>query len=163
MKAIRITENNIKEVYGRLRKFFYNNNRTGFIFWDNLDCGFKKHIKSFRSTKSYRSTIKDYNFEIPIYSKLPSPDSVDFVQNNEQPEMNHIFIRFTDMEFEYLEIGDKIAFCSNKIIIKSEWLEKRVMYKVYQATPMTDEEQHNLKVLAKQEHEFYKNDFYDYD
>lgn len=133
MKVITITENNMKEIYGRLNKFFHNNNATGFEEWHNVNCGFKRHI----SRDMYVDGRK-----INISARFPAPD---IRIDQKSPS---IIMEFTVLKVESLNLGDRIAFCGNRIILCTKetfFDEKLNCYTVYQALPMTQEAQEKMR------------------
>ena len=139
MKVIIITENNIKEVYGRLKKFFYNNNTTGFEGWYNYDCGFKKHI----SPKIY---IDDGRKTINI-NRYPSPDNIRI--EFDDTCSRYITLNLTPISACVLCYGDKIAFCGNRIIFRTKcfWGNNKYLYSVFQVLPMKSDEQEEIRLL----------------
>lgn len=136
MKVITITKDNISEMYSRLKKFFYNKNRTGFEEWHNFDCGFKKHINRYITLDGVKEEICNY---------FPSPESVELIEKGN----TWIRIVFTANNIDMLEVGDKIAFLSNRIITKKKWhiasLGKNI-YTVYQVKPMSEEQQSRIRM-----------------
>lgn len=136
MKAITITKENIGWVYSRLSKFFYNKNRTGFEEWHNFDCGFKKHISRYITIDGEKEEICNY---------FPSPELIELVEKGN----TWIRIVFTPNSIDTLEVGDKIAFLSNRIIIKNKWgitpLGKNI-YTVYQVKSMSEEYKSRIRM-----------------
>lgn len=155
MKALLITENNMKEVYGRLRRFFYNNNNTGFEEWHNFDCGFKKHISPM---------IYIDNNRIRNIHKYPSPDVVEYKKKGAVIGIgySYILIRLTATDVTSLQCGDKIAFCSNKIIYRTKctWGDYKYVYSVFQVLPMSKTEQEAKKLWAERESGIFEDDYY---
>jgi len=95
-----VTEKNIHVIYGKLKRFFYNKNDTGFIMYHNFDCGWKN--------------IKPYH----IKQKIIKPDYVELDKIN-----NTRFIRITlqnGVSGFAIELGDRIQFFGNKIIFQSK-------------------------------------------
>lgn len=138
MKVITITENNMKEIYGRLNKFFHNNNATGFEEWHSVNCGFKRHI----SRGMYIDGRKIKN----VSSRFPAPD---IRIDQEGPS---IIMDFTVLDPHSLKYGDKIAFCGNHIILRTKepfFGENLNLYTVYQASPMTQETQQKMRQRAE--------------
>lgn len=134
MKVITITENNIKEIYGRLNKFFHNNNATGFEEWHNVNCGFKRHIS--------RDMYIDGRKILNMSAKFPAPDI-----RIDQKDLT-IVVEFTALKSENIQIGDRIAFCGNHIILCTQetfFDEKKIFYTVYQALSMTQEAQEKMR------------------
>lgn len=137
MKVFTITKENIKDIYGRLHKFFYNKNKTGFIVWHNFDCGFKKRIRpviclscpNSKGVFKYRTMIK-----------YPAPTMLQLVENE------RIRLLITTGESDSLKIGDKIAFCSNRIIYRTEctWDKKRHKY-IYSVFQVCSDKEFNSK------------------
>lgn len=161
MKAIVITKNNIKDVYGRLRKFFYNKNKTGFESWHNFNCGFKKHISRYITI-----TIRDDEYSKEEKCKIsimyPAPEEIELcnyrkeyiICGEKRDSVPYIRMHITATDSTRFDVGDKIAFCGNRIIHKSKLFDDYV-YQVYQATPMSEHEQNILKECAKRESQFY--------
>lgn len=148
MKVIDITEKNIKDIYGRLRKFFYNNKKTGFEEWHNFDCGFKKHIDR---------KIHIDNNKIEVVNQYTSPIEMECVgEENEK----YIRILLSGTDGLVLHIGDKIAFCGNHIIIREKWSlnSHNYIYSVFQAKPMSKELQDSLRRQAEIERAEYEAD-----
>lgn len=139
MRVITITEKNIKNVYARIRKFFYNNNRTGFESWHNFDCGFKKRIN--RNIHLYG---EKYGEKMTISYMYPSPEEIKL-------DGQYIHIYYVAGESTTLKIGDKIAFLGNRITFREKWMygHMRYIYTVFQATPMSKETQENLRRKAR--------------
>ena len=116
MKGITITKENLNYVLGRLNKFFFNNNHTGFSVWYNCNCGSKKHIEPQLGNIDYRKA---------------ESISVDF---------NSVTIWLSGYDPYNFNIGDKIDFRNNKIIHKAEWFfnnqpTRRFIYTVFQVKP----------------------------
>ncbi len=159
MKAIVITPNNIKDVYGRLRKFFYNKNKTGFESWHNFNCGFKKHISRY-ITISDDDYPKEEKYKISIM--YPAPEEIELcnyhkeyvIFDEKRDSVPYIRMRITATDCTVFDVGNKIAFCGNRIIHKSKLFDEYV-YQVYQATPMSDHEQNILKECAERASQFY--------
>lgn len=155
MKVITITENNMRDVYGRLKKFFYNNNRTGFEEWHNFDCGFKKHI----SPEIYigEDRIRNVN-------TYPSPNAIKYQETGTVAGINYSYIvlNFTASEGDSLRCGDKIAFCGNRIIYRTKcvWGDYNYIYSVFQALPMSKTEQDNKRLWAEREMKMFESDYY---
>ena len=150
MKVITITEKNIKEVYGRLKKFFYNNNHSGFEEWHNFDCGFKKHISPLLHIG--KDKIRNVN-------NYPSPDAIEY---NQKGTGSYIILRLTATDGDSLHIGDKIAFLGNKIIYRTKgfFAGHKYIYTVFQAASMSDEEQNKKKLWAEMEAASFEADYY---
>lgn len=152
MKVITITEENIKSVYGKLRKFFYNRNQTGFEEWHNFDCGFGRispyiHI--------------DGN-KIRNIHKYPAPDEVMYYPKGTVPGISsygYIVIRLTATDCDSLRCGDKIAFCGNRIVYRTKAtysFRHRYIYSVFQVLPMSKRKQEQKKWYAEQEAKMYE-------
>lgn len=136
MKAITITKDNIGEVYSRIKKFFYNKNRTGFEEWHNFDCGFKRHINRYITLDGIKKEICNY---------FPSPELIELVGKGN----TWIRIVFTPNSIDTLEVGDKVAFLGNRIIIKQKWgitPAGKNIYIVYQAKSMSEEQQSRIRM-----------------
>lgn len=155
MRVITITEKNMKSVYGRLRKFFYNKNHTGFEEWHNFDCGFKKHI----SPLIYIGKDKIRNV-----LKYPSPDVVEYNPKGTVAGIGYSYIslRLTASDGGSLHTGDKIAFCGNRIICRTKGFfgGYKYIYTVFQVLPMVQSTQNKMKAWAEQEAAMYKADYY---
>ena len=155
MKIITITEKNMKSIHGRLKKFFYNKNYTGFEEWHNFDCGFKKHI----SPLIYIGKDKIRNV-----LKYPSPDAVEYNPKGTVPGISYSYIslRLTASDGDSLHIGDKIAFCGNRIIYRTKcsWGNHKFIYTVFQVLPMKKEKQNQMKLWAEREEAMYEADYY---
>lgn len=155
MKIITITEENIKSVYGKLRKFFYNNNHTGFEEWHNFDCGFKKHI----SPMIYIGKDKIRNV-----LKYPSPNAIEYRHKGTIPGISYSYISLilTATDRDSLHIGDKIAFCGNRIIYRTKctWGDHEYIYTTFQVLPMEESKQHQMKLWAEREEEMYEAEYY---
>lgn len=142
MKVITITDENIKSVYGRLKKFFYNKNRTGFEEWHNFDCGFKKHI----------SPYLDYLYikekKTRVVNRYPSPNSVTYEKKGTVPGISYDYILINLDAGHSIGFcaGDKIAFCGNRIITRTDcfWGYHKYIYAVFQATPIGKKEQKRM-------------------
>lgn len=151
MKVITITEKNINDVYGKLCKFFYNNNSTGFESWHNFDCSFKKHISRYiyKYPKLRGETIR-------ISHSYPAPEKISLGANK-------IVVSLTAGEGYTLDCGDKIAFLGNRIIQRREWgySEEKYVYEVFQALPMSKQEQEERQLAAKREEMAYLGSDYD--
>lgn len=155
MKVITISEKNMKSVCGRLRKFFYNKNHTGFEEWHNFDCGFKKHI----SPLIYIGKDKIRNV-----LKYPSPDAVEYNPKGTVLGIgySYILLRLTASDGDSLRTGDKIAFCGNRIIYRTKcsWGKHKYIYTVFQVLPMEERKQNQIKAWAEQEEAMYEADYY---
>lgn len=155
MRAITITERNIKSVYGRLKKFFYNNNHTGFEEWHNFDCGFKKHI----SPIIYIGKDKIRNVH-----KYPSPNAVKYRYKGTVPGISYSYISLmlTAADGDSLHIGGKIAFCGNRVIYRTKcnWGDHNYIYTVFQVLQMEENKQNQMKLWAEIEEAIYKADYY---
>lgn len=146
MKVITITSENINDVYGRLHKFFYNKNRTGFEEWHNFNCGFKKHISPYIYIDGKKERV------VNVY---PSPDEVELVIRGGQ---SWIVVRLMSGHGFVLQCGDKIAFCGNRIIHRSKWMFGGYEYEVFQAYKMSEEKQQTMKYYAEMEHKAWENE-----
>lgn len=147
MKVITITEDNIKDVYGRLRKFFYNNSKTGFECWHNFDCGFKKHISRYVEIK---------NRKVRICNLYPAPIEIKLHE-----KCMYIAFNLTATDGDGVQIGDKIAFCGNRIIIRKKWFlphDHNYVYTVYQAYPMDQHKQKSMLYFAEMEMRAFEKD-----
>lgn len=155
MRVTTITEENIKSVYGKLRKFFYNNNHTGFEKWHNFDCGFKKHI----SPMIYIGKDKIRNV-----LKYPSPNAIEYRHKGTVPGISYSYISLmlTATDGDSLHIGDKIAFCGNRIIYRTKctWGNHEYIYTTFQVLPMDETKQRQMKYWAEREEEIYEADYY---
>lgn len=166
MKAIVITPDNIKAVYGRLRKFFYNKNKTGFESWHNFNCGFKKHISRYVTIRG-DEYLKEEKCRISIM--YPAPEEIDLLNYHKEyiihgkifDSVPCIRMRITATDCTLFEVGDKVAFCGNRIIHKSKLFDEWA-YQVYQATPMSEHEQFILKDSAERQSEIDNSFLYDY-
>lgn len=148
MRVITITENNIKDVYGRLMKFFYNRNHTGFLSWHNFDCGFKKHINP---------KIDLDGSKVETFHEYPSPDEVELA---ERGEFSYIVMRLMPGHGISISCGDKIAFCGNRIIFRTKFsFDHNYLYQVFQVLPMDEEEQYSKKEWAAMEEEAYEREY----
>ena len=138
MKTITLTEDNIKQVYGRLRKFFFNKNGTSFESWHNFDCGFKKHISPYIMIAGSKTRI------VHVY---PTPDSVEFIDKNG----GMIIIRLTEDEAASLEVGDKIAFYGNRITYRQKWIHGShdYIYSTFQVLPISEIERRSSEIMAE--------------
>lgn len=156
MKTITITERNIKSVYGRLKRFFYNNNHTGFEEWHNFDCGFKKHISPiiYIGKNKIRNTNE---YPAPDYIEYNSKETKSALRNNS----SYISIRFTKTHGTCLYVGDKIAFCGNRIIYRSEEIggEHKYCYSVFQVLQMGEYKQRQIKCNAEREYREWVEDW----
>lgn len=124
-----VTEQNIKSIYGRVRKFFYNRNSTGFVNWHNLDCGWK-------NIKQYQDEDFGGEFEKDI---IPAPQKIEFEDKMGEP---FIRINFSAGEGSLIQIGDVISFRSNKLITKCKWILHdgyNYIYTVFQVTGISDD------------------------
>lgn len=155
MRVITITEKNMKDIYGRLKKFFYNNNKTGFEEWHNFDYGFKKHI----SSEIYIGEDKIRN--VLTY---PSPNSIEYNPKGTVPGISYDFIslHLTASDGDSLRCGDKIAFCGNRIIYRTKcsWGSYKYIYSVFQVLPMNKAEQDAKRLWAEKEMEMFESDYY---
>lgn len=146
MKIITITEENIKSVYGKLRKFFYNNNHTGFEEWHNFDCGFKKHI----SQMIYIEKDKVRNV-----LKYPSPNAIKYRHKGTVPSISYSYISLmlTATDEDILQVGDKIAFCGNRIVYRTKyfWGNYKYIYTTFQVLPTEESKQHEVELWAERE------------
>lgn len=150
MKVITITNRNIKEICGKMKKFFYNNNKTGFISWHNFSCGFK-HISPM---------IELDGSMIRVEHTYPAPRSITLSRNNKI-----ISVSLTATDAFGLKEGDKIAFCGNRIITRQNWgfifgKEKQYLYTVFQVLPMEKEKQNRLHTNAENEAAEYEEEYY---
>lgn len=109
MKGIIITENNIKDVFGRLNKQLSNHK---ILYWYNFDCGSKKNIKPYSHIKYYYIKL------LEIDDRYSSTQYIRLLLNSN----NGIVIN----------TGDKIAFSGGKIIIKSKFILGGYIYNVLQ-------------------------------
>lgn len=156
MRAITLTEKNIKSVYGRIRKFFYNNHLTGFECWHNFDCGFKKHI----SPIIYTGEGKKIN----VKREYPSPKYIEYRRKGTVPYFNYSYISLmlTATSGDSLRVGDKIAFCGNRIIYRTKFFcgNHKYIYTVFQVLPMEESKQYQIKIQAERRKEKYKIGYY---
>lgn len=155
MKVVTITEKNIKSVCGRLKKFFYNNNHTGFEEWHNFDCGFKRHISPL---------IYIGNNKIKNVLQYPSPETIEYKQKGTVSGISYsyILLRFTASDGDSLHIGDKIAFCGNRVVYRTKcfWGDYKYIYTVFQVLPMGEDRQNQMKIWAERESVMYEADYY---
>lgn len=157
MKVITINDSNIKDVFGRLKKFFYNKNHTGFESWHNFDCGFKKkHINRYITLKD------DKEYKCYTGNIYPSPLLVSLGCFHDE---YYISIKLDYENILHLDIGDKICFLSNRIIVRTKsFINHKYVYETIQALPMTPEknkslEDHSLR-MHKLHDSLYENDEY---
>lgn len=147
-RAITITKANINSIYGRMKKFFYNNNNTGFTSWHNFNCGFKR----------VNPIVEISGDKMRLERTYPAPLKVALSKNYEkQPEIS---VTLTAADGFVLGIGDKVAFCGNRIIIRDEFyngFRKPIdyCYMVYQAFPMSIEEQDMKQEMIREEEDAY--------
>lgn len=122
MKVITVTEKNIKDVYARMKKFFYNKNYTGFTSCHNFDCGFKKRISKY---------IEIDGEKISVERQYLAPLKM-FLENDT------IYINLNVIDGCHLTCGDKIAFLGNRIMFRNTWrlMGSNYVYHVFQATPV---------------------------
>lgn len=148
MKVYTVTENNLNYIYGRLIKFFYNNNKTGFERWHTFDCGFKKHIpREIVINGEKVSTSIDYPRPLKI-----SGYSIGKVKPTGKDILDSIVIIFTATDSDSIHIGDKIAFMGNHIIVSSKWAftkQHKYVYNVYQVKHIKYQDQCMLQHYAR--------------
>lgn len=142
LKSIKITKDNINDVYARLFKFFYNKKETGFEVWMNENCGLKKRIKRKK-----------------LYEKYPQPLAVELHKDEEYMDIVMVVAQHL-----YLYCGDEIVFISNRIIIKHKIKNDNrsctFQYTVIQAIPMSMEEQNAMHNYAADCFDKYVYDYY---
>ena len=109
MKGIIITENNIKDVLGRLNKQLSNHK---IFYWHNFNCGFKKNIKPYSRIKYYY---------IKLFEIVDGYSSTQYIR-----------LLFDSNNGIVINTGDKIAFSGGKIIIKSKFILGGYIYNVLQ-------------------------------
>lgn len=145
----------MKSVYGKLKKFFYNNNQTGFEEWHNFDCGFKKHISPI---------IQIGENKIRNVLKYPSPNAIEYRHKGTVPGINYSYISLmlTATDGDSLHIGDKIAFCGNRIIYRTKWIwgNHEYIYTTFQVLPMDKTKQRQMKYWAERKEEIYEAGYY---
>lgn len=157
MKVITVTKSNIRDIYGRLKKFYNNNNNTGFVEWHNFDCGFKKHINPY---------IVIGGQKVRVENKYTSYADVELDKSQ-----GEIFIRIKlgPGEAGLVKIGDKIAFLGNRYIHREKsnyriWGHNYI-YSTYQVLPMDSKEQYRLNMYKESMHAIdestYEADFLD--
>lgn len=138
MKIIKITEKNLEQIYGTMKKFFYNKNKTGFTSWHNYDCGFK-HIKK---------TVKDKELgKISTEHIYPAPRLFEL-----DKKMKLIRIHLISGEGFCIRIGDEVALMSGKIIIKTKEVflpNYHYCYEVFQAKKLTVNDEKNINTREK--------------
>lgn len=128
MKPIIVTEGNLQYIYGRVRKFFYNRNRTGFSKWSSFDCGFKKNLRSF--SKNGMDFISPKFVKIDSHKDIPGISDKPFILIKLVP----------NAEFA-IRIGNRVAFCGNRIIVQNNHcypFEHNFEYEVFQVLPVEE-------------------------
>lgn len=115
MKTVTINKDNIQFVYGRLKKFFNNNNNTCFETWFNLNCGFKKRIKPMWGF-NHTTIIGNHIYE----------NDITIMAGDEG-----IWFPTFGMDINDIMIGDKISFLGNRIVY-SKKVGKSVVYTTIQ-------------------------------
>ena len=126
MNKVVLTEKNMPMVCGELRKFFWNNNKTGFTNRHNFDCGW--------GVRNYHG-MSD--------SLIAPPENIRFLNHDGDPI---IAIGLDKCNGLALSVGDIVRFYGNKIIMRHPWVritenEPHFLYEVYQAAPMSIAEQ----------------------
>ena len=138
MKNFTITETNLSEVYGLLRKFFYNNKGTGFVAWHNFDCGLKNVKSSFVARDKTLITTKQ-KYHAPISIELDK-------------KMKLIRIHLIVGEGFCIDIGDKVCFLSGKLIIRTEEYfipEHNYCYQVFQVLPLSNDDESDISLRER--------------
>lgn len=151
MKVITVTEKNIKEVYGRLNKFFNNRNKNGYVEWHNFDCGFKKRINPYIFIDGQK--IRTDN----IYT------SYAHVEMDTMHGRTFIRMKLSYTDAGIIEVGDKIAFLGNRFIHREKFTlsKHKYIYSTYQMIPMTDKEHYVRNVCNKAQAKAEEDDFYE--
>jgi len=149
MKVFTVTEDNIKEICGRVRKFFYNRNETGFASWHTFDCGFKKRISRYIALDGPKK-------DVDTYYKYPAPLEVKL--NDDQ---DRIIVYLTASDSFSIKPGDKIAFLGNRIVHKEKWIIRghNFIYTVYQVLPMCIHEQRSIHDIHERMDADFRNGF----
>lgn len=117
-KMIKTTEQNIKQIYGILKKFFMSKN-NGYITWHNFDCGKRK-------INPYKNLTQTYN-KLPINFELDT-NRID----------NKILIRINPIKGKgfIFKVGDEIELKSGIIKHKQKWnasSDKNYIYRIFQS------------------------------
>lgn len=153
MKTIIVTKQNIKEVYGRLRKFYNNKNSNGIIEWHNFDCGFKKHISPYINIGGKQVRVENkYSGNVKL--RLEGMDK-------SEP---YIIIGFSATDTGVVKVGDKLAFLGNRYIHREDWVFKHeysYIYSTYQLVKMSYEEKASLDYQAEMFAEMNEDDLED--
>lgn len=113
-----VTLGNIDSVCGRMKKFFWNNNETGFETWHNFDCGWRN--------------IKPY-----CERRLIAPPTK--IEIDSMFEDTFIRVALSATSTFIVKVGERINFSSNKIIIQSKWniTSYSYVYSIYQCAKMS--------------------------
>lgn len=115
-KGIIITQDNYKQVAGRLRRFFYNEKRyvgRSMTVWHTFSGGMRKRI--------------------PVYAFKNTYHDVTMYDNK-----NEFTIRYGVGNVHRFQIGEEVWFLGNRIIVKSKWDSihpednKKYLYMCYQ-------------------------------
>lgn len=128
MKGIVLTERNINQIHGILKRFFFNNASSGFSVYKSLDSG-KKRVRRL-----------SYLFGEGIDTAISYPAPLSVVL-----EDNRITAYFGAIDFT-IALGDKISFKSNRIIVKTKGYvdaytgRDRNLYTVFCMKYMSEEE-----------------------
>lgn len=160
--SILVTENNINEIYGRLKKFFYNKNNSGFITWHNYDCaGFKGKIKK---TIDLSDSMLKHDY-VKIEREFPAPLNIALKTKNPDECIYKTYI-LCSLDANHglaIYLGDRISFRGNKIIIRGHALSifdnKKYLYSVYQMIPMSKKVQDEMHDKAEYEKQLYDEEF----
>ena len=112
MKAITVTEKNIKSINGRLKRFFKHGD---FMVWHNFDCGMKKHISRYIDInipghyEKHVDTMYPYR-GITVHERVYSD------------KITTLYIEMNYDEGFRIKPGMKVAFLGNRVIIRSDFL-----------------------------------------
>lgn len=164
IKVITVTDNNIRDVYGRIKKLFNNRNRTGYIEWHNFNCGFKKRINPY---------IEIDGGKVRTDNKYTSSVEVEMDREHRTSRGKDAYAAYIRVKLgpgcaDIIQIGDRVAFRGNHLIVREPWdfiMEAGYIYTVYQAIPMSLEEQEELdnemQFQQETEERLYEDDYRD--
>ena len=112
MKGVVITEENKKQVYGRLEKFFKHQN---FVIWHQFDCGMKKRLGHYINVKEpFEDVLQKYD----VMREANGCSCYNYVKTFSIYGSYEVFsVHYGDCVTEF-KVGDEVLFLGNRIIVK---------------------------------------------
>ena len=115
MKGIKVTQDNFKYIYGRVFKFFMPNGRNkttamAFDLWADIKCGKNNHVPvNGNISHVFVQKVVGYIDEETNQPAAIGIHIVDIMQGNKDI---------------YIAIGNSVAFCGNRIVLKLQFRDE---------------------------------------